>query len=325
MDMRAVVQEGPGDAGTLRIGRVERPQVLPGQIRVRVRAAGVNRADIVQRQGHYPPPPGASPLLGLEIAGEVESVGGASRFVPGDAVMGLIPGGGYADYAVLDEALAIPVPAGMDWAVAASLPEAWMTAWFNLVDIAGLRAGEQVLVHAGASGVGAAAIQLATLLGATAFAGAGDAAKLEFCRSLGAARVYHRREQAAFGALVRDWGGADVILDPVGGETLTENVACLRPDGRLIFIGVMGGGLAQVNLAQVLMKRLTLRGSTLRNQPLEVKARLARALADTVLPAFAAGRLRATVDRVFPIEAVAQAHQHMESNRNLGKIILSLD
>jgi NADPH2:quinone reductase len=325
MTMRAIVQDAPGKAETLRLGRVARPVPQAGQLLVRVRAAGVNRADILQREGHYPPPPGASSLLGLEIAGEVEAVCGESAFATGDAVMGLVPGGGYAEYAVLDAALALPVPQGMRWEEAASLPEAWMTAWLNLVEVGQLNAGERFLVHAGASGVGAAAIQLARLLGATVFAGAGSGAKLEFCRQLGAHQCYDRHQQASFADGVREWGGADLILDPVGGSSLADNIACLNMDGRLVLIGVMGGARAEVNLAQMLMKRLTLRGSTLRNQPLAVKARLARALADTVLPAFADGRLRPTVDAVYPLAEVADAHRHMESNRNLGKIIISID
>lgn len=325
MGMQAVVQSAPGDATTLRIGTVARPVAQAGQLLVRVRAAGVNRADILQREGHYPPPAGASPLMGLEIAGVVEAVEGAAPFVPGDAVMGLVPGGGYAEYAVLDSALAIPLPPGMDWAEAASLPEAWMTAWLNLVEVGQLDAGEHFLMHAGASGVGAAAIQLARLLDALPFASVGSAAKQAFCRALGAVDVYNWRERPQFAQTVRAWGGADLILDPVGGRSLAENVASLNQDGRLIFIGVMGGAHAEVNLAQVLMKRLTLRGSTLRTQPLEVKARLAGALAHTVLPALRDGRARATVDAVYPLAEVAKAHLHMESNRNLGKIVLSID
>jgi NADPH:quinone reductase len=325
MDMKAVVQNTPGDAGTMRLDRVERPVPRPGQLLVRVRAAGVNRADILQREGRYPSPPGASPLMGLEIAGEVETVSGDAPFAPGDAVLGLVPSGGYAEYALLDTALAISMPKGMEWTDAASLPEAWMTAWLNLVEIGRLAAGERVLLHAGASGVGAAAIQLAVLLGAEPFAGAGTESKLEFCRALGATHVYNRKTLPAFAQSVREWGGADLILDPVGGDTLMENIACLNSDGRLIFIGVMGGARTEINLAQVLMKRITLRGSTLRTQPLEIKARLARALADNVLPAIAAGRVRTTVDTVFSWAEVAKAHLYMESNRNLGKIILSVD
>lgn len=322
MLMKAVVQDSAGGADTLRLAMVEKPVPQPGQLLVRVMAAGVNRADVVQREGHYPAPPGASPILGLEISGVVEEVSGASRFKPGDAVLGLVQGGGYAEYVLLDSPLAIAKPAELGWAEAATLPEAWMTAWFNLVELGRVQPGEQVLIHAGASGVGAAAIQLAGILGATAFASAGSHAKLEFCSALGARQVYNWRDLVGFSALIRQWGGADMILDPVGGSYLAENVASLNPDGRLVIIGVMGGAQASLDLAQLLMRRLTVRGSTLRPQPLECKARLALALEQHVLPAIANGTVRLTLDSSYPIEAVSQAHVHMEGDRNLGKIVL---
>ncbi|MBV8046329.1 MAG: NAD(P)H-quinone oxidoreductase [Paludibacterium sp.] len=325
MSMKAIVQSAPGGVDTLRLATVEHPIPHEGQLLVRVRAAGVNRADIVQREGHYPAPPGASPILGLEVAGEVAEVRGPSRFKVGDAVFGLVPGGAYAEYVVLDSALATLKPERLSWVEAASLPEAWMTAWFNLVEIGRVAEGERALIHAGASGVGAAAIQLARLLGLSVFASAGSSEKMAFCVRLGAEQVYNWRELDHFSPMVRQWGGVDLILDPVGGSYLAENVACLNPDGRLIFIGVMGGAQSALNLAQVLMKRLTLRGSTLRTQPLEVKARLAAAIAEHVLPAQAAGLVHVTVDSVFPLVDAAQAHLYMESNRNLGKIMLQME
>lgn len=324
MKMTAVVQPSAGGTDTLHLGKVDRPVPQPGQLLVRVRAAGVNRADIVQREGHYPPPPGASCLLGLEIAGEVVSLGGKSQFKKGDAVLGLVAGGGYAEYVLLDEALAVAKPDSMEWVEAASLPEAWMTAWFNLIEIGGLQTGERVLIHAGASGVGAASIQLASLMGAAVFASAGSEDKLTFCRQMGAECLYNWRELNGFSQEVRQWGGADLILDPVGGSYLAENIACMNTDGRLLLIGVMGGTVSSINLAQILIKRLTLRGSTLRNQPLAVKAGLAAALSTRVLPAMVAGQLSITVDAVFPLSQVCEAHKHMEGNRNLGKVVLSV-
>ncbi|MCS3804041.1 NADPH2:quinone reductase [Chromobacterium alkanivorans] len=322
--MLAVVQSAPGGVDTLQLDEIAPPLRGAGQLLLRVMAAGINRADLAQRAGHYPPPPGASPILGLEVAGVVEEADADSRFRPGDAVFGLIGGGGYAEYALLDEALAIAKPDWLSWVEAASLPEAWMTAWFNLVEKAGLQAGETVLVHAGASGVGAAAIQLAGLLGAQAFASAGSEEKAAFCRQLGAAQAFNYRQTPAFGALVKDWGGADVVLDPVGASYLNDNLSALKPDGRLVNIGLLGGAKAELNLGALLMKRISLIGSTLRPQPLEVKARLARAVEARILPALEQGRLRLTLDSSYPVAQVADAHAYVEANRNLGKVVLTL-
>jgi NADPH2:quinone reductase len=324
MLMQAVVQDMAGGADTLRIGTIERPIPRDGQLLVRVMAAGVNRADIVQREGYYPAPPGASPILGLEVSGVVEEVCGSARHQVGDAVFGLVQGGGYAEYAVLDAALSMSKPDSLDWAQAATLPEAWMTAWLNLVELGCLNEGESVLIHAGASGVGAAAIQLARLLGASVIASAGSEHKLEFCQQMGAGQVYNWRELSGFSSLVRQWGGVDLVLDPIGASYLDENISCLNLDGRLVLIGVMGGAQASLNLAQVLMKRLVLRGSTLRPLPVERKARLAQALEYQVLPAIAEGAIRLTLDSAFPLASAAEAHQYMTSNLNLGKIALRI-
>ncbi len=323
MSMQLVTQHAPGGADTLEITFAEKPQPAPGQLRVRVLAAGINRADIVQREGHYPPPKGASPVLGLEIAGIVDAVNGPSRFQEGDAVFGLVSGGGYAEYALIDSSAALPKPDLMSWAEAASLPEAWMTAWFNLVDIAAVQPGETVLIHAGASGVGAAAIQLASLLGARVIASAGSDDKRAYCRSLGAEVVIDSR-QPGFAANLKAQGGVDVVLDPVGAALFDDNIAVLKPDGRLVVIGIMGGSSATLNLGLLLVKRLRLLGSTLRSQPEAVKARLTAALEAEVLPALADGRARITLDSVYPLAAVADAHRYVEDNRNLGKVVLSL-
>lgn len=323
MSMLAVVQRAPGGVETLELAMVEKPRPAPGQLRVRVLAAGVNRADLVQREGHYPPPPGASPLLGLEVAGIVDEVNGHSRFHPGDAVFGLVAGGGYAEYALLDSSVAIPKPDWLSWAEAASLPEAWMTAWLNLVQLAELGEGERVLIHAGASGVGAAAIQLAGLLGAEVVASASTEEKRNYCRSLGAGMVLDSR-QSGFAAALNAAGGVDVVLDPVGAALLPDNLDSLRPDGRLLLIGVMGGARAQINLVQLLMKRLRLQGSTLRTQPELMRATLAQALESQVLPALHSGRAVVTLDSCYPLAAVAQAHQYLADNRNTGKVVLTL-
>ncbi|MEQ6290874.1 NAD(P)H-quinone oxidoreductase [Vogesella sp. GCM10023246] len=323
MAMQAVVQSGAGGVDTLRLDVVEKPEPAAGQLRVRVLAAGINRADIVQREGKYPPPKGASPILGLEVAGVVDAVNGPSRFQEGDAVFGLVSGGGYAEYALLDSSAALPKPDMMSWAAAASLPEAWMTAWFNLVEIAQLRAGETVLIHAGASGVGAAAIQLASLLGCRVIASAGSDEKRAFCRRLGADDVIDSR-QAGFAAYIKEHGGVDVVLDPVGASLFDDNIAVLKQDGRLVLIGVMGGVQGNLNLGLLLVKRLKIIGSTLRSQPEAVKARLAAALAQEILPALQDGRAQVTLDSIYPLAAVADAHRYVEENRNLGKVVLSL-
>ena len=323
MAMQAVVQMAPGGVETLRLDVVEKPEPAPGQLRVRVLAAGLNRADIVQREGHYPPPKGASPILGLEVAGVVDAVNGPSRFQEGDAVFGLVAGGGYAEYALLDSSAAIPKPDMMSWAEAASLPEAWMTAWHNLVDVAGLKPGETVLIHAGASGVGAAAIQLAAMLGCRVIASASSEDKREYCRRLGADETINSRS-SGFAASLKAQGGVDVVLDPVGASLFNDNIAALKQDGRLVLIGVMGGARTDLNLGLLLVKRLRVIGSTLRSQPEEVKARLATALEQEVLPALQDGRAQLTLDSVYPLAAVQDAHAYMEANRNLGKIVLSL-
>lgn len=323
MAMQAVVQSAPGGVDTLRLDVVEKPEPAPGQLRVRVLAAGLNRADIVQREGHYPPPKGVSPILGLEVAGIVDAVNGPSRFQEGDAVFGLIAGGGYAEYALLDSSAAIPKPDMLSWVEVASLPEAWMTAWHNLVDVAGLKSGETVLIHAGASGVGAAAIQLAAMLGCRVIASAGSEEKREFCRRLGADEVIDSRN-AGFAASLKAQGGVDVVLDPVGASLFNDNIAVLKQDGRLVLIGVMGGAQADLNLGLLLVKRLRVIGSTLRSQPEAVKASLAAALEREVLPALLDGRAHVTLDSVYPLVAVQEAHACMEANRNLGKIVLSL-
>ena len=323
MSMRAVVQSETGGVETLTLALIEKPQPAPGQLRVRVLAAGVNRADLVQREGKYPPPAGVSAILGLEIAGIVDAVNGPSRFQEGDAVFGLISGGGYAEYALLDCNAAIPKPDWLSWAEAASLPEAWLTAWLNLVQFAEVKEGERVLIHAGASGVGAAAIQLAGLLGVEVIASASTPEKQQFCRQLGAVELISSRT-AGFAPELKNMGGVDVILDPVGASLFEDNIASLRPDGRLLLIGIMGGAGASLNLAQVLVKRLKIQGSTLRSQPLSVRAGLAVALETQILPAIHAGRAVVTIDSCYPLAAVAEAHQYLADNHNSGKVILTL-
>lgn len=322
MTMQAVLQTEPGGPETLHLGQTSRPQPAAGQLLVKVAAAGINRADLAQRAGNYPPPPGESNILGMEIAGRVVEVGtGVTQFAVGDRVMGLVGGGGYAEYCLLQSQLAIPVPTGMDAVAAASLPEAWMTTWFNLVDLGGLHAGQRVLIHAGASGIGSAGIQLCKSFGAWVAVTAGGPEKCAYCRDLGADMVIDYKQQD-FATELKNAGGVDLILDGVGGDYLPRNQACLNADGQIILIGMLRGLSAEANMGLLLIKRQTLRGSTLRPQPLAVKGHLAQALRDHVLPLIQAGKLRVTVAREFDWTQVADAHRYVAAGHNLGKVIL---
>ena len=319
--MHAILQNAPGGRDSLYWGETALPEPGPGQLRVRVRACGVNRADIVQREGRYPPPADASPILGLELAGEVDALGeGVSGWVPGDALLALVPGGAYAEYALVNADEALAKPAGWSWAQAASVPEAWLTAWLNLIEVGQLQPGQTVLIHAGASGVGAAAIQLARWRGATVVATCGSAEKVAFCQQLGAQQAVNYHE-AAFADAVRALGRADLVLDCIGGSYLDAHLSCLKTDGKLVLIGVMGGAQATLNLGLLLVKRISLIGSTLRSQPLARRAALAGQL-QQLLPLWDAGTLQWTLDRTFALPDAAQAHAWLEGNQNQGKVVL---
>lgn len=321
--MYAITQQKAGSAQTLCMAEIDRPEPRAHEVLVKVHAAGVNRADIAQREGHYPPPPGASPILGLEVAGEVVALGAKTRrFSIGDAVFGLVPGGGYAQYVCMAEELALYKPAQFSFIEAASLPEATMTAWLNLVEIGRLAATQRVCIHAGASGVGLAAIQLAKLLGAYVMTTVGSPRKVDMCRKLGADMVINYTTTPDFASAGLAPGGVDLVLDCVGGSYLAQNIKLLNRDGHLVVIAFLGGRFAELDFAQLLGKRLTIQGSTLRNQPAEVKARLTQAMADRVVPRYLDGTLQFTIDRVFPWREVQAAHLYMESNQNIGKIIL---
>jgi NADPH2:quinone reductase len=318
--MRAVIQTKP----LLSLGHAELPHVQAGQLLIQVYVAGINRADLAQAAGRYPAPAGDSPILGLEVAGVITAVGeGVSSFALGDEVCGLVGGGAYAEYCIIESSLAMKIPAGLSFTDAASLPEAWMTAWFNLVQIGGLKAGQRVLIHAGASGVGAAGIQLAKHLGAWVATTAGGTLKGEFCRQLGADLVVDY-QQDDFASIVKEAGGVDLILDGVGGDYLAKNQACLNMDGQIVLIGLLRGISAEAHLGLLLMKRQRITGSTLRAQPLGVKVELATALREKILPLIAIGDLKITIDSVFDWEKVAEAHQYIAENRNLGKVLLSM-
>lgn len=303
-----------------------RPVPVPGhgQIVVRLAHAGVNRPDALQRAGAYAPPPGASDLPGLEGAGHVAAVGpGVTRWREGDAVCALFPGGAYAEYAATDARHALPVPAGLDLAAAACLPETFFTVWTNVFDRGRLQAGERFLVHGGSSGIGTTAIQLAHAFGARVFTTAGSEAKCAACRDLGAERAINYREED-FVAVLKAEGGADLILDMVGGEYLPRNVKALADDGRLVQIAFLQGPKVTLNFAQVMTRRLTITGSTLRPQSDTAKAAIAEALETHVWPLLEAGRVAPVIDSHFPLTDAAAAHARMESSEHIGKIVLDV-
>jgi NADPH2:quinone reductase len=320
--MRAVAISSPGGPEVLRPVEVARPGPGHGQILIRVAWAGVNRPDALQRAGSYAPPPTASPLPGLEAAGTVAAVGqGVTGWKVGDAVCALLPGGGYAEYAVTPASHALPVPNGMALREAACLPETFFTVWSNVFLRGGLKAGEVFLVHGGSSGIGTTAIQLARAFGARVFATAGSAVKCAACLRLGAERAIDYREEDFVGVLKAE-GGADLILDMVGGGYLPRNVRALKDDGRLVQIAFLEGPKVELNFAEVMVRRLTVTGSTLRPQSDLAKARIAASLREHVWPLLDAGRIAPVMDSEFPLEDAAGAHARMESSGHIGKIVL---
>jgi putative PIG3 family NAD(P)H quinone oxidoreductase len=289
------------------------PEPGAGEVLIRVAAAGVNRPDIVQRQGKYPPPPGASPILGLEVAGTL--VGSNAP------VCALTPGGGYAEYCIAPESHCVPVPAGLSMEEAAGIPETFFTVWANVFQIAALQPGERFLVHGGTSGIGTTAIQLARAFGATVYATAGTDEKCRACERLGAERAINYREQD-FAKELR--GSVDVILDMVGGSYAARNIDCLAPRGRLVQIAVQQGMEATINLSKIMQKRITLTGSTMRPRTVEDKAKIAADLRQHVWPLLESGKVKVLVDRVFPIEEAPAAHRYLESGAHVGKVILKV-
>ena len=322
--MRAIEISTPGGPEVLRM--VERPTPAPGagELLVRVEAAGVNRPDILQRLGQYPPPPGISDLPGLEVAGTVSAVGrDVSRWREGDSVCALVAGGGYAEYCVVPEPQALPLPRGFRPGEAAAIPETFFTVWTNLFDRGKLTEGEIVLIHGGSSGIGTTAIQLARAFGATVLATAGSGAKCAACERLGARAINYRT--ADFVQVTREFTGAkgvDVILDIVGGDYLQKNIECLAMHGRLIQIGLLGGSRAEINLRPLMQKRLTLTGSTLRTRSVAEKGAIARDLEARVWPLLASRQVAPLIDRTLPLGDAAEAHRLLESGEVIGKIVL---
>ena len=327
--MRVVEISAFGKPEVLRLAERPQPQPGPGEALIHVRASGVNRPDVLQRKGHYPPPPGASDLPGLEVAGVIEAGDPAALaeagFKVGDRVCALVAGGGYAEYCVAPVAQCLPVPEGLSDAQAASLPETFFTVWSNVFDRGRLQAGETLLVQGGTSGIGVTAIQLARAFGATVIATAGSAQKCQACLELGARHAidYQQQDFAAECLRLTQGKGADVILDIVAGDYVAREVECLAEDGRLLIIAVQGGSKSSFDASLVLRRRLVITGSTLRPRPVAFKGAIARALRERVWPLIAAGKIRPVVHRAFQAGEAAQAHALMESNQHIGKIVLT--
>ncbi len=316
----------PGDASQLTIADCETPSPRPDEVVIRVFAAGVNRPDVLQRLGLYPPPADASPILGLEVAGEVVAVGGnVRRWRLGDKVCALVNGGGYADYALAPAAQCLPIPADYSWVEAASLPETFFTVWHNLFQRAQLKSGETLLVHGGASGIGICAIQLAIAFGVKVIATASSVEKCVAITALGATAINYR-EQDFVGAVkqLTAGQGANVILDMVGGDYIQRNFSAAAKEGRIVNIAFLNGSQVEVDLMPLMLKRLTLTGSTLRAQSTAVKAMIAQELESRVWPLLNAKKIKPLIDSVFPLEQVIEAHRRMESNQHIGKIVLSV-
>lgn len=323
--MRAIEISRPGGPEVLVPADRAVPVPGVGEIVIRVAYAGVNRPDTLQRAGAYAPPPGASDLPGLEASGTVVAVGaGVSRWREGDKVCALLPGGGYAEYVATPAAHALPVPKGMDLRAAACLPETFFTVWTNVFERGRLKAGERFLVHGGTSGIGTTAIQLAAARGARVFTTAGSEEKCAACLALGADKAINYRV-ADFVAEVQAEGGADLILDMVGGSYLPRNIQALADDGRLVQIAFLTGPKVELNFAPLMVRRLTITGSTLRPQSLAAKARIAEALEREVWPLLAAGRIAPVIDSEFALTDAAQAHTRMETSGHIGKIVLKVE
>ncbi len=323
--MRVVEVTEPGPPGVLRVGARPTPSPGPGEVLIHVAAAGVNRADTMQRRGHYPPPPGASDVPGLEVSGTIAAAGeGVSGPAAGDEVCALLAGGGYAEYCLAPAVQCLPLPARVSLVEAAALPEAYATVWTNVIDRGRLKEGETLLVHGGSSGIGTAAIQLARRFGARVFATAGTPAKCAACVELGAERGIDYRAEDFAAALREATGGrgVDLVLDVVGGAYLERNVASLAVEGRLVIIGLMEGARAELDLARLMSRRLTVTGSTLRARAVEEKAAILAALRARVWPRFAAGELRPVVHASYPLDDAPEAHRVMESSVHVGKLLL---
>ena len=325
--MQAVEISAPGGPEVLRLSMQPLPAPKAGEVLIKVAAAGVNRPDVLQRMGRYPVPPGASPLPGLEVAGTVVALdNNVNAWNIGDAVCALTPGGGYAEYCVAPASSCLPFPRGLNAVEAASLPETFFTVWSNVFDRAGLKPGETLLVQGGSSGIGVAAIQIAHALGHRVYATAGSAEKCTACEKLGAMRAINYKNEDFVEIVKEETGGkgVDVILDMVGGDYVPRELKSLAADGRIVFIAFLGGVKAEINISEVMLKRLTISGSALRPRSVEFKAGVARALRDRIWPLIEAGEIKPVVHATFPLAEAAKAHALMESGTHIGKIVLTV-
>jgi putative PIG3 family NAD(P)H quinone oxidoreductase len=323
--MRAITLPTFGGPDVLTLSDIPEPELGPSDALIEVAAAGVNHADLAQREGHYPPPAGAPDWPGMELSGTVLRVGTAvTRWAPGDRVCALVPGGGYAQRAVVPEGLLLAVPDAVDLIGAAGIPEAACTVWANVFMAAGLQRGQTLLVHGGSSGIGSTAIQLGVALGATVFATAGSAAKVAFCDDLGARGINYRNEDFAAVIAAETEGGVDVVLDIVGGDYLPRNVASLRMNGTIMIIANQSGTPGTFDINALMRTRGSIRATTLRARPLAERVAIVAAVQASVMPLFASGAVRPIIDSVYPLAAVAGAHRRMESSEHLGKILLAV-
>jgi NADPH2:quinone reductase len=324
--MQAISIAEPGGPSVLRAIDLPVPRPGPSEVLIRVAAAGVNRPDVLQRLGRYPVPPGASPLPGLEVAGEVVAAGAeVERWETGDAVMALTHGGGYAEFCVADAGHCLPVPSRLSLVEAAAIPETFFTVWYNVFARCALATGETLMVHGGSSGIGTTAIQLATARGCTVLTTAGSDEKCRFCEDLGAERAFNYASEDWQAGVMEATGGrgVDVLLDMVAGPYTQKNLECLARDGRCAIIAFLKGSKVELDLRLVLAKRLTITGSTLRPQSVEEKAQIAADVEREVLPLLESGRVRPIIHQAFPLDAAAAAHELMESSRHMGKIVLT--
>ncbi len=325
--MRVVTAPAPGGPDALKIVARPVPQPAAGEVLIRIHAAGLNRADSLQRQGKYAPPPGTSDILGMEAAGDVVAIGdGVNRFKVGDRVMALLVAGGYAEFCVAPESVTLPLPAHLTFVEGAALPEAIFTVWANIFGLGRLAAGDTLLIHGGSSGIGTVGIQIAKALGATVLTTAGGPEKCARCKELGAdVAIDYRSEDFVTVTKASTGGrGADVILDIVGGDYIMRNFAAAAADGRVVQIATQGGARAEIDARPLMAKRITYTGSFLRSRPLAFKASLAEEIRTRVMPLVEAGRIRPVVDATFPLERVADAHRRLEAPEHLGKVVLTV-
>jgi len=325
--MRFVAAREPGPPGVLSIAEGPVPQPGPGDVLIRVRYAGVNRPDCIQRAGHYPPPPGASPIIGLEVAGTVAAVGAnVVGWRAGDEICALTPGGGYAEFCVAPAGHCLPPPRGLSLLEAAALPENAFTVWHNVFERGRLAAGETILIHGGTSGIGYTAIQYAKAFGASVITTVGSDDKASFCRKLGADHAinYRTHDFVAEVATITNKRGVELVLDMVGGDYIARNLRCVAIEGRIVIIAFLHGSKAEVDWMPIMLKRLTVTGSTMRASPTERKVAIAAALRERIWPLYASGRIAPVIHRVFPLADAAAAHALMESSQHVGKIMLDV-